>query len=202
MLKISLQVFVDQFAGDVFSGEFLPQRGFFCESYVCSWGYGPYTVYNCHWCRGFVSLKEGWQLAQRVRMGSGTANWRVLYDSVPLLRVLTTVFHRYNVYCICQVFCLQVVPLMLIPVAYRIIKLLARREGIFDKLRAYTVPIVNDVKHWTDDRSEVVAPSLLKNLITYAKIGDRKVRPVKRLPVSIPWCKSNFLSRCSPWLKV
>ncbi|OQV19593.1 Transmembrane protein 245 [Hypsibius exemplaris] len=88
---------------------------------------------------------------------------------------------RYLIYVFWMFFLLEaltsfyVIPLILIPVCYRVIKILFRTQNVQPKLKTFLEPLRVQFGLWTDDRAEVVAPSIIKSLITYAKIGDRKV---------------------------
>lgn len=79
-----------------------------------------------------------------------------------------------------------VIPFLLVPVAYRFIRVIGQQRGAWVALADYCETVKNRCKGWVMARRDVVAPAALRGLVRLAKQGDRKVKPIDKL-VTYVW---------------
>ncbi|GAV02888.1 hypothetical protein RvY_13395 [Ramazzottius varieornatus] len=69
----------------------------------------------------------------------------------------------------------QFIPLILIPVGYRVVRVLGQEYGAWTALAKYLREVKNRCKGWVMSRKDIVAPAALRGLFRLAKQGDQKV---------------------------
>ncbi|GAU93059.1 hypothetical protein RvY_05050 [Ramazzottius varieornatus] len=68
-----------------------------------------------------------------------------------------------------------IIPLLVLPVTYRVIKVQLRKPPIQNTVKARISELKAQLRPWVGDRAEVVAPAFVRSLLTYARLGDRKI---------------------------
>ncbi|OQV19095.1 Transmembrane protein 245 [Hypsibius exemplaris] len=68
-----------------------------------------------------------------------------------------------------------VIPLLLVPVAYRIARVFGQKRGAWTALAQYVQELKNKAKGWVMSRRDIVAPTALRGLVRLAKQGDAKM---------------------------